>query len=153
MSSEFMLNQSLASDSHGISDKKWGSLKADLPYCQTMTFKILSHALFQFYLCQIRLWGWLMSRPFPAYLLAKRYVQETPKQNFGLSLNWLNITSVKSTALGDKWCHTGRTLYPAHAVQHSITPLPPASGAKRTQASYTPQRHRSIQVFLVVARK
>lgn len=135
MSSGFMLNQILASDGHGISDEMWESLKADLPYCQTMTFKILSHALFQFYLCQIRLWGWLMSRPFPAYRLAKGYGPKTPKQNFGLSLNWLIITSVKGIALGDKCCHNGRTLYSAHEVQHNITPLTDASGAKRTQAS------------------
>lgn len=144
MSSGFMLNQILASDGHGISDEMWESLKADLPYCQTMTFKILSHALFQFYLCQIRLWGWLMSRPFPAYRLAKGYGPKTPKQNFGLCLNWLIITSVKGIALGDKCCHIGRTLYSAHEVQHNITPLTDANGAKRTQASYTCQRHRSI---------
>lgn len=61
------------------------------------------------------------------------------------------ITSVKSTALGDK-CHAGRTLYPAHEAQCSITPLTPANGARRTHASYTCQRHRSILVFLVVTR-
>lgn len=76
-----------------------------------------------------------MSMPFlPAYLLAKGYGQKTPKQNFGLSLNGLIITI--STALGDKCCHTGRILHPAHAVQHCIAPLTDANGPKRIQASY-----------------
>lgn len=152
MSSEFMLNQSLASDGHGISDETWGSLKADLPYCQTMTFKYCNVPSSSSASVKLGCESTNV-QALPGKSPCKGYGQKTPKQKFGLFLNWLIITSVNSTALGDKCCHTGRTLYPAHAVQHSITPLTSANGAKGTQASYTSQRHRSIQVFLIVARK
>lgn len=151
MSSEFMLNQSLASDSHGNFDEKWGSLKADLPYCQTMTFKILSHALFQFYFCQIRLSN---VQAFPSISPCQRIWAKNSKAKFWVVPELIDHHLCQEHSSGRQVLSlVGRTLYPAHAVEHSITPLPPASGAKGTQASYICQRHRSVQVFLVVARK
>lgn len=80
-----MLNQSLASDGHGISDQMWGSLKADLPYCQTMTFKYCNVPSSSSTSVKLGCESTNV-QAFPSKSPCKGYGQKTPKQKFDYHL-------------------------------------------------------------------